>query len=215
MLELFCGTGGHTIPVAEKGLDVVAVDASHDMLDIAVQKARGRGLNVKFELGDCRALPFVEEFCLIFGLGQSIHYLVTYQDLCDTFRSTHSALKPGGIFIFDLISGWRLLEPYRTEYFDVADDGTKILRLVTTSLDRLRRLLRSETTWVIQTSDGHLTLEKTVEENRILFLDELEYLLSVSGFETLSTYGDYGLSEPASPDCLVLVMVARRAHGRS
>jgi len=168
VLELFCGTGGHTIPVAEKGLDVVAVDASHDMLDIAVQKARGRGLNVKFELGD-----------------------------------------------FDLISGWRLLEPYRTEYFDVADDGTKILRLVTTSLDRLRRLLRSETTWVIQTSDGHLTLEKTVEENRILFLDELEYLLSVSGFETLSTYGDYGLSEPASPDCLVLVMVARRAHGRS
>src|SRR6266567_2075812 len=52
-LELFCGTGGHSILAARHGLDVVGLDISPEMLDIARQKASIEALSVDFKLGDC------------------------------------------------------------------------------------------------------------------------------------------------------------------
>jgi SAM-dependent methyltransferase len=215
-LELFCGTGGHSLVAARQGLEVVAVDISPDMLDIAQRKASAAAAAVAFQLADCRTLRFDEDFDLVFGFGQSFHYLVTYHDIACVLRGVHSALRPGGICIFDMINGWKMLEPHEARYFDAVADGTRIVRMVNVQPNQTRRIALSEVIWLIQLPDGHLELEKTTEEYRIFFLDELEFLLEVSGFELLDVYGDYRLDSARPKDCLAVSVAARKvASARS
>jgi len=209
-LELFCGTGGHSIFAARHGLDVVGLDISPDMLDIARRKASMEALSVDFKLGDCRALPFDQEFDLVFGFGQSLHYLVTYKEIACLLTGAHAALTPGGICVFDVINGWKMLDRYEAQHYVAVEDGTKILRLAKAEPNRARRVAVSEMTWIIRLPDGRLDLEHTTEEYRIFFADELAFLLEVCGFEPLGVYGDYMLDCPPSTDCLALTAVARK-----
>ena len=210
MLELFCGTGGHTIPMAQKGFEVVGLDSSSSMLAIAEKKAHVKAASITFRLGDCRWLGFTNEFECAFGFGQSVHYLISYQETHNTFRGVNRALKSGGLLVFDIINGWKLLEPYQTEHYDVGKDGTIIVRIERTRLDRLKRVKCSEMTWIIQTPTGRVNLEKTVEGYRVFFQDELDYLLTISGFELLAICGDYDLDRSASLDSLTLSLIARK-----
>jgi SAM-dependent methyltransferase len=209
-LELFCGTGGHSMVAARYGLDVVGLDLSPDMLEIARRKAASAKLSITFQQGDCRALAFDQDFDLVFGLGQSLHYLVEYRDIGCTLAGVHAALTDGGICVFDLINGWRMLEPHRVQHYDVLDDDTRILRIAHSQPNKARRVTLSEVAWIIQLPDGRLDLDRTEEEYRILFADELGYLLEAAGFETLGIFGDYTMDSCASPDCLVTIVVARK-----
>src|SRR5260370_27704937 len=111
-LDLFCGTGGHSIPMARLGFDVIGLDLSEDMLMLAKRKAELAALSVRFEIGDCRFLSFKSEFDVVLGLGQSLQYLLSYEEIRDAFVGVHRALKPGGLCIFDIIDGWRMLKPF-------------------------------------------------------------------------------------------------------
>jgi SAM-dependent methyltransferase len=211
-LELFCGTGSHSIHAARHGLNVVGLDISPQMLDIARRKASAEEIGVQFQLGDCRTLRYDEDFDLVFGFGQSLHYLITHREIACVLTGVHTALTLGGICVFDVINGWKMLEQHHVDHYDSVEDGTKILRLVGAEPDRARRIATSEVTWIIQLPDGRLDLERTSEEYRIFFVDELEFLLEVCGFETLGIYGDYTTDCPISTECLAISMVARKVQ---
>src|SRR5262245_49717767 len=54
VLDMFCGTGGHTLPLARMGFDVAGLDSAPEMLAIARDKAGRARLAIDFHLGDCR-----------------------------------------------------------------------------------------------------------------------------------------------------------------
>lgn len=58
ILDVGCGTGFVSLILAELGHDVVGLDISRGMLNVAIEKAKERGLNVHFKLGDAENLPF-------------------------------------------------------------------------------------------------------------------------------------------------------------
>jgi len=57
-LDLGCGTGKQTVPLAQAGCDVTAVDASEQMLEVARQRAAEERLKIRFVRGDAHALQF-------------------------------------------------------------------------------------------------------------------------------------------------------------
>jgi 2-polyprenyl-3-methyl-5-hydroxy-6-metoxy-1,4-benzoquinol methylase len=65
-LELACGTGRITIPVAERGLDIMGIDISRKMIDQAKSKARKKNLNIYFSVKDMRQFSFDKKFSVIF-----------------------------------------------------------------------------------------------------------------------------------------------------
>jgi SAM-dependent methyltransferase len=209
-IDLFCGTGGHSIPASRQGLLVVGLDMSAEMLRIARAKAAAARVDVDFRHGDCRSLGYRNEFDLAFGLGQSFHYLTSYTDVRLTLEGVGRALKPGGVCVIDFINGWRMLEPYRAEQRDIADDGTEIIRFVHTYPDRRRRIAVNESTWIIGQPDGYSRLERTVEEYRIFFQDELEWLLELSGLQSVATYGGHSIDAVDIAGGLFLTIVARK-----
>lgn len=73
ILELCCGTGRFTLPIAKDGYDISGVDYTSSMLDQAKMKASEAGLEIRFVEADIRNLNLQEKYDLIFiPLIQSI-----------------------------------------------------------------------------------------------------------------------------------------------
>ena len=107
VLELGCGTGRVTIPVARTGASVVGVDRSVEMLRFArrrASRARLKG-HVSLLRGDIRSLPFRDPapFSLVMAPYGILQSLVSDSDLSATLASVERVLTPGGMFGLDLV----------------------------------------------------------------------------------------------------------------
>lgn len=103
ILDLACGTGTMSIELARRGYDMIGVDASSDMLAIAMQKAQ--------ELADIRPMflcQSMEELDLYGTVDatvcalDSLNYLLTEEAVRNTFARLRFFVRPGGIVIFDV-----------------------------------------------------------------------------------------------------------------
>ena len=72
VLELACGTGRITIPVAKKGIQITGLDVSTAMLAHARRKSRAEGLQIDWVEADCRDFSLDERFSLVFFPFNSI-----------------------------------------------------------------------------------------------------------------------------------------------
>ena len=101
MLELCCGTGRLTLPLAKEGFDITGVDITSSMLEKARAKASEQGLDIPFVEGDMRSLDLHEAFDVIFIPFNSIHHLYRNQDLFDALKTVKKHLRGDGLFLFD------------------------------------------------------------------------------------------------------------------
>ncbi|WP_461517991.1 class I SAM-dependent methyltransferase, partial [Porticoccus sp.] len=91
ILDIGCGTGRHSIELAKRGYSVTGVDLSECQLSRAKQKAKERGLEIDFQLGDARDLGFVEEFDLAIMLCEGAFSLMETDEM--NFRILENAAK--------------------------------------------------------------------------------------------------------------------------
>lgn len=116
MLDLGCGTGSLTEVLARRGFDMIGVDVSEEMLQIAMDKRAQSGLDILYLLQDMREFELYGTVAAVVSLCDSINYLIEYEDLVTTFKLVNNYLDPQGVFIFDLNT------PYK--YENVIGDGT-------------------------------------------------------------------------------------------
>src|SRR5947207_15222737 len=103
VLELGCGTGRVSRPLAKAGVDLVGIDRSAPMLARAVTKSPTRQL-AKFVRGDIRALPFEEgSFASVIAPYGILQSLTRPRDLTATLASVARVLAVGGTFGIDLV----------------------------------------------------------------------------------------------------------------
>ena len=100
VLDLCCGTGIVTVPLAETGLEVVGVDLSKAMLAQAKTKAEGRH-NLTFRLQDALTFTTSQRFGLTLMTGNAFQCFLTDRDLGALLEKVYALLSPGGVFIFD------------------------------------------------------------------------------------------------------------------
>jgi SAM-dependent methyltransferase len=110
VLDLGCGTGTLTELLAEAGYDMIGVDNSCDMLNIAREKSAEKGLEILYLLQDMRELDLYSTIGTVVSVCDSLNYLLTTQDLEKTFRLVKNFLYPGGIFIFDFNTVYKYAE---------------------------------------------------------------------------------------------------------
>src|SRR5437763_824415 len=109
VLELGCGTGRVSKPLARAGIDLVGIDRSAPMLERAI-RARRRIPNPKsripprFVRGDIRALPFGDSsFPMVLAPYGILQSLTKPRDLAATLASVARVIAPGGTFAIDLV----------------------------------------------------------------------------------------------------------------
>ena len=110
VLDLGCGTGSMTELLAARGYDMIGVDCSEDMLEIALEKRMASGRDILYLQQDMRDLELYGTVRAVVCLCDSINYLLDVQDLETVFRLVNNYLDPGGIFIFDLNTEYKYRE---------------------------------------------------------------------------------------------------------
>jgi SAM-dependent methyltransferase len=105
ILELGCGTGRLTIPLAEAGFEVHGADLSDNMLEICHQRVGEKGLEnrVHLTLRDMAALDLPrKDFGLVFVALRSFMHLLTQGDQLCCPEGAYTHLRPGGCFLVDV-----------------------------------------------------------------------------------------------------------------
>ena len=116
VVELGCGTGSFTQVLRRKGYDIIGIDMSPEMLDLARKKSADSGLDIMYLEQDMRELDLYCTAGTIVSVCDSINYLLEDEDVINTFKLVNNFLFPKGVFIFD----FNTLYKYR----DVIGDAT-------------------------------------------------------------------------------------------
>ena len=116
MLELGCGTGSLTEILADAGYDMIGVDLSADMLDIAMEKRKQSGNNILYLLQDMREFELYGTVKAAVSICDSMNYILEKEDLVQVFKLVNNYLDPSGIFIFDMNTEYK--------YTHLLADGT-------------------------------------------------------------------------------------------
>lgn len=110
VLDLGCGTGTLTELLCAKGYDMIGVDFSQEMLNIAMQKKEKSGSEILYLCQDMRELDLYSTIGTVISACDSINYLLEDEEVVETFRLVNNYLYPGGIFIFDFNTLYKYAE---------------------------------------------------------------------------------------------------------
>ena len=102
VLDLGCGTGSMTEVLAGYGYDMIGVDLSADMLEIALEKRQQSGRDILYLQQDMRSFELYGTVRAVVCVCDSMNYILEEEDLTEVFRLVNNYLDPGGVFVFDL-----------------------------------------------------------------------------------------------------------------
>jgi len=190
ILDLGCGTGNVTIPLAKKGYEIAGVDLSSEMIEVAKDKALAAGMAIDFVVGDIRSYSKPGElFDTVISCCDVLNYLTSVADLVAAFQTVHRLLRSGGMWFFDLNSAYKLQSIYGNEsYADLQEDFGYFWD---NSYDYRLNICTMELTFFVRTPDG--LYERRVERHR-------QKLWTPSKVRELC--GEYGFSLIACHDFL-------------
>lgn len=101
VLDLGCGTGTLTELLYQKGYDMIGVDISLEMLQIAREKQERSGSEILYIRQDMRELELYSTVGTVISVCDSLNYLLEEDELLAVFRLVNNYLYPGGLFLFD------------------------------------------------------------------------------------------------------------------
>lgn len=193
ILELACGTGRLTLPLAEQGYDITGVDLHEGMLKKAQEKASNAGLSIAFFQQDCTQLSLPHQNDFIFMVGNSFQHFLTNQSQDQLFESVFSHLKSGGIFVFDTRNPvlTELAEPdvYDTNFQDYRGYDVKEHHVDT--YEPNTQILHCKTERALYKSGQLEREEKDQILLRYTFPLEMKRLLSAHGFLIKESFGNW------------------------
>ncbi|MBI2941395.1 MAG: class I SAM-dependent methyltransferase [Chloroflexi bacterium] len=217
VLEVACGTGRLLVPLARAGFEVVGIDVSTAMLDIAREKLRQAGLLSRARLiqADVRAFDLGRTFPLAFVALNSFTHLTTPDDQLAALERLRAHVAPDGLLSLDLPnpeatvigdSAGQLIHEYTKPY---GTAGEMLLKLRSQRVDTAQQVVDVTFLYDLITPDGHVRRTVAPFRLRYLYCREAELLLAQAGFRVESVYGDYELG-PYEAASEKLVVIARR-----
>lgn len=110
LLDLGCGTGSMTELLAAVGFDMIGIDYSEEMLEIAMDKCIKTGYDILYLLQDMREFELYGTVRAIISVCDSMNYIMEEEEVKEIFRLANNYLDPGGIFIFDFNTEYKYRE---------------------------------------------------------------------------------------------------------
>lgn len=197
IIDLACGTGRATIPLGEKGYELLGVDIHTGMLELARKKTDGKNLPITWVEQDCTKLDLGVKSPFIYMVGNSFQHFLTNEVQNQLLTSISDHLDEDGVFVFGtrFPSADELLQPATEEYWKSYRDEEigRIVDVYTISnYDSLTQVQHYTT--IRRSKDDHGNIVSETKSNialRYVFPQEMKRLLSENGLEIVEVYRDW------------------------
>jgi ubiquinone/menaquinone biosynthesis C-methylase UbiE len=202
VLDLACGTGRHTIPLTQSGVNAVGLDLSLNLLQIA--KNRGASQLVR---ADMRFLPFkAGAFAAVVSMDTSMGYLPSEKEDMPSLVEIKRVLDSSGRFFLDVFNREYLAAKYAGK-----PPIPKLHGYTSFDLQQTRTITdngsKLHDQWIIRPKKNNQEhfFEHTV---RLYDREHLEAMLAASGFKVETVYGDYELQpyNSTTPRLIILAV---------
>ncbi len=205
VLDLACGTGTMTCLLAERGYELIATDASEDMLMRAREKTRGiGGIEPLFLHQPMPRLDLNDTVDAAICCLDSLNYLTDPRDVRRTFERLRLFISPGGALVFD-VHGLRKLEEMDGQtYFDESGDVCCVWRTT------FRRGLLDYCVDLFVRSGGAWERETEYHRQRYYGAEELTAWLAEAGFTDIRAWGDCRMRAPRADEARIYYSAVRK-----
>ncbi len=216
VLDLGCGTGTHSLMLAERGYTVTGVDLASEMITQARRKTMTKNVppqNISWHLGDIRTARLeAGAYDAVTMLFAVLGYQHTNQDVCQALTTVHYHLKPGGVFIFDVWYGPAVLSERPSDRVRVLHPtpSREIIRCAQSTLDTTAHTCTVQ--YHVITLENNIKVADTYEDHimRYFFPQELNLLLAMHGMELLQLAAFPEVDKPASEKSWNVIGVAQK-----
>lgn len=211
ILDVGCGTGNHAFFFAKKGYEVVGIDKSLQMIDIAKSRFSKKS-NLKFYLFDCSNFKLHRKFDIAVSLFHVMNYLTDNESLFSCFKNIYRHLKRGGLFIFDFWYGPAVLTEWPVvRVKELEDENIAIKRVTLPKMNIINNIV--DINFNLTINDKKTGEKKKVKENhrlRYFFLPELEFMLKNSGFKVIKVLKWLSLKQGLDRDNRYGLLILRK-----
>ena len=187
--ELGCGTGKMTTLFAQKGLDVIGIDLSAEMLMMAQDYAFEQEVDILYLLQDMANFELGDPVDFICSCCDSMNYLLEEEDLLESFRRVKRFLKPSGLFIFDMNTPYKYKEILGNQIF--ADQTEEAAYIWTNYYDEEEEINEYEVSFFIQDQNGKYNRSIENHYQRAYSIEKVKKLLTKAGLEVLEISDNY------------------------
>ena len=208
ILDLGSGTGKMTVELAKRGHEMIGVDYSPEMLDIARDNAEAAGVSDKilWLRQDMTAFELYGTVDVALCCLDGINHLTARADVKRCFSLVHNYLERDGLFIFDVNSEYKFENVYADRAYTYEIDGN--VCIWQNYYNEKSRLCDFYITIFEENENGTYERYDEMQRERMYTLRSLSTLLREEGFELIGAYSDFDRSLPRE-DSERIYIVAR------
>lgn len=193
-LDVGCGTGALTRALYAAGFDVKGLDLDAGSLSLAAAAASAAAMRIPFVQGDAgKGLKGFSSLSLVTAATDVVNHLRQPEAF---FRSVHASLKPGGTFIFDISTAYKLRNILAGQVFTRFE--AQFVRVWNNTNIRDKNRIEMELTYFVREADGRYTREDACGTQYIHETDAIADCLRSCGF-SVSAFADFN-GKPLLPD---------------
>jgi Predicted methyltransferase (contains TPR repeat) len=193
ILDLGCGTGSFCIEMAGRGYDMIGVDLSSDMLSCAKTKTLDKGFDILYLNQDLKDFELYGTVDAVVSLIDSMNYITYKNDIKCVFKLVKNYLNPGGLFIFDMNSSYKLKDILGDNIFYSNDED--ITYIWQNYFDNSAKICTFDLTFFAKEGELYKRFDETHYE-RAYDTEEMKELIIQSGLKLCSVYGEFGFKAP-------------------
>jgi len=213
ILDLACGYGRHSIPLAKLGYKVTGIDYSDYFLNLAKDSAKKEKVIINFKKENMIDFDTTEQFDAIINMFTSFGYFDNMSDNKKVLSNVYQSLKKGGIFILDFNNIFKTVTRVgndgkitkngiiENEYMEDLSNGLNVK--TENIIDLVTQTWEIKRTW----QDSSNKNQTYAAKFRLFTPYEIKMLLIDTGFIVLDYFGDFDNSffDFKSPRFIILV----------
>lgn len=210
VLDMGCGTGTLTQMLAEQGFEMIGIDNSPEMLEIAIEKKTKSGKDILYLNQDMREFELYGTVRAAVSICDSINYITEPESLVQVFRLVNNYLDKDGIFIFDLNTPYKYESMLGDSVF--AENREECSFIWDNLYDGTDRINEYDLTLFLRDKEsGYYRKFEELHYQRAYELIEIKELLTKAGMEFVTAY-DAFTKEPPRRDSERIYVVAKEKY---
>ncbi len=207
VLDLGCGTGKLTRLLKTSGYDMIGVDYSEEMLEIAREAEMEQEEPIFYLHQDMRELELFGSVGAVVSICDSMNYILQEEELLQVFRRVNEYLESGGIFLFDLNTLYKYRELLgENTISEVREESSFIWD---NYFEEETGINEYDLTLFIREQDDLYRRYEETHYQRAYEVETVVKLVKDAGMELLACY-DAFTREPVKEDSERIYIVARR-----